>query len=145
MSLRKKTLNGLIWTFSQQFGVQIIGFFITIVLARILGPAEFGIIAMLSVFVAVGGLLVDGGLSSSLIRTGRANQKDYSTVFFFNLGGSLVIYALVYFLAPFISAFYKQEILTSVLRIYSIVFIINAFYEIQNARLVKVMDFKSQA
>ncbi|WP_395803301.1 lipopolysaccharide biosynthesis protein [Daejeonella sp.] len=145
MSLRKKTLNGLIWTFSQQFGVQIISFFITIVLARILGPSEFGIIAMLSVFVAVGGLLVDGGLSSSLIRTGRANQKDYSTVFFFNLGGSLVIYALVYFLAPFISAFYKQEILTSVLRLYSIVFIINAFYEIQNARLVKVMDFKTQA
>jgi O-antigen/teichoic acid export membrane protein len=145
MSLRKKTLNGLVWTFSQQFGVQIISFFITIVLARILAPSEFGIIAMLSVFVAVGGLLVDGGLSSSLIRTGRANQKDYSTVFFFNLVGSFLIYALVYFLAPFISSFYKQEILTSVLRVYSIVFIINAFYEIQNARLVKVMDFKTQA
>jgi len=145
MSLRKKTLDGLVWTFSQQFGVQIISFFITIVLARILAPSEFGIIAMLSVFIAVGGLLVDGGLSSSLIRTGRANQKDYSTVFFFNLAGSFLIYALVYFLAPLISSFYKQEILTSVLRVYSIVFIINAFYEIQNARLVKVMDFKTQA
>lgn len=145
MNLRKKTLDGLIWTFSQQFGAQIISFFITIFLARILAPAEFGIIAMLSVFVAVGGLLVDGGLSSSLIRTGRANQKDYSTVFFFNLGGSLIIYVLIYFMAPLISSFYKQEILTSVLRVYSIVFIINAFYEIQNARLVKVMDFKTQA
>lgn len=145
MSLRKKTLNGLFWTFSQQFGLQVISFFITLFLARILGPTEFGIIAMLSVFVAVGGLLVDGGLSSSLIRTGRANQKDYSTVFFFNLGGSLVVYALVYFLAPLISTFYKQEILISVLRVYSIVFIINAFYEIQNARLVKIMDFKTQA
>jgi O-antigen/teichoic acid export membrane protein len=145
MNLRKKTLNGLIWTFSQQFGIQIISFFITLVLARILGPSEFGIIAMLSVFVAVGGLLVDGGLTSSLIRTNRANHKDYSTVFFFNLGGSLFIYVLVYFLAPLISNFYKQEILTSILRVYSIVFIINAFYEIQNARLVKVMNFKTQA
>lgn len=145
MNLRKKTINGLIWTFTQQFGVQAISFIITIVLARILGPSEFGIIAMLAVFIAVGGLLLDGGLTSSLIRTGRANHKDYSTVFFFNLGGSIVIYGLVYFLAPIISSFYKQEILISVLRIYSIVFIINAFYEIQNARLVKVMNFKTQA
>jgi len=145
MSLRKKTLNGLVWTFSQQFGVQLISFFITIILARILAPSEFGIIAMLSVFVAVGSLLVDGGLSSSLIRTGRANQKDYSTVFFFNLGGSLIIYAIIYFSAPLISNFYHQDILTPVLRVYAIVFIINAFYEIQNARLVKVMNFKTQA
>ena len=100
---------------------------------------------MLSVFVAVGSLLVDGGLSSSLIRTGMANQKDYSTVFFFNLGGSLIIYAIIFFIAPLISNFYHQDILTRVLRVYSIVFIINAFYEIQNARLVKVMNFKTQA
>ena len=145
MSLRKKTLSGLIWTFSQQFGVQLISFFITIILARILAPAEFGIIAMLSVFIAVGSLLLDGGLSSSLIRTGKANQKDYSTVFFFNLVGSIIIYAIVYLLAPYIAAFYKQDILIPVIRIYSIVFILNAFYEIQNARLVKVMNFKTQA
>lgn len=145
MSLRKKTLNGFIWTFSQQFGIQFISFLITIVLARILGPSEFGIIAMLSIFIAVGGLLVNGGLSSSIIRTPKANQRDYSTVFYFNLFGSIVIYACVYALAPFIAAFYKQEVLTQVLRVYSIVFIINAFYEIQSARLVKIMDFKTQA
>ena len=145
MSLRNKTLAGLAWTSSQQFGGQLISFLITIVLARILGPAEFGIIAMLTVFIAVGSLLVEGGLSSSLIRTGEANQKDYSTVFFFNLTGSLVIYLIVYLAAPFISKFYHQDILTSVLRVYAFVFIINAFYGIQNAILVKDMNFKTQA
>ncbi len=145
MSLGKKTLNGLAWAFSQQFGVQLISFFITIVLARILAPSEFGLIAMLSVFIAVGSLLMDSGLSSSLIRTSSASQKDYSTVFFFNLAGSVVIYFIVFFLAPFIADFYRQEALTDIIRVYSIVFILNAFYEIQNVRLVKVMNFRTQA
>ncbi len=144
MSLRAKTLNGLGWTFFQQFGVQIGSFFITIILARILAPAEFGLIAMLSVFIAIGGLLVDSGLSSSLIRTRLATQKDYSTVFFFNLGGSVVFYLLIYFASPYIAQFYNQEVLTKIIRVYAIVFILNAFYEIQNARLVKVMNFRVQ-
>lgn len=145
MSLRTTTLNGLFWTFTQQFGVQLVSFFIAIILARILAPSEFGLIAMLSVFIAVGSLLVDSGLSSSLIRTGLASQKDYSTVFFFNLAGSIVIYFIVFFLAPYIGEFYHQKILTNVIRVYSIVFILNAFYEIQNVLLMKVMNFKKQA
>ncbi len=145
MSLRHKTVTGLIWTFSQQFGVQLISFFITIILARILKPAEFGLIAMLSVFIAVGTLLVDGGLSSSLIRTVNANQKDYSTVFIFNLLGSFLIYLVIYLSAPLIAEFYHQNQLTSILRVYAIVFILNAFYEIQNAHLMKNMNFKVQA
>ncbi|HTN21379.1 MAG TPA: lipopolysaccharide biosynthesis protein [Pelobium sp.] len=144
MSLRKKTLSGLGWTFFQQFGVQLVSFLITIILARILAPAEFGLIAMLSVFIAIGGLLVEGGLSSSLIRTRLATRKDYSTVFFFNLGGSVVIYLLICLFAPYIARFYHQEVLTNIIRVYALVFIINAFYEIQNARLMKVMNFRIQ-
>ena len=144
MNLKEKTLAGLAWSFSQQFGVQLISFFITIILARILAPAEFGLIAMLSVFIAIGGLLVEGGLSSSLIRTAETTQKDYSTVFFFNLGGSVVIYLVVFFLAPYIADFYDQAILIKVVRVYSLIFILNAFYEIQNARLMKIMNFRTQ-
>lgn len=144
MNLKEKTLAGLAWSFSQQFGVQLISFFITIILARILAPAEFGLIAMLSVFIAIGGLLVEGGLSSSLIRTAETTQKDYSTVFFFNLGGSIVIYLVVFFLAPYIADFYDQAILIKVVRVYSLIFILNAFYEIQNARLMKIMNFRTQ-
>lgn len=144
MSLKQKTLSGLIWTFIQQFSVQLISFCITIILARILLPKEFGLLAMLSVFIAVGNSLLEGGLTSSLIRSSGLSQEDYSTVFFFNLGGSIVIYLLVFMMAPYISAFYHQDILTLVLRVYALDFILNAFFGVQNARLTKEMNFKIQ-
>jgi len=144
MSLKQKTLSGLIWTFIQQFSVQLISFCITIILARILLPKEFGLLAMLSVFIAVGNSLLEGGLTSSLIRSSGLSQEDYSTVFFFNLGGSVVIYMLVFTMAPYISAFYHQDILTLILRVYALDFILNAFFGVQNARLTKEMNFKIQ-
>jgi O-antigen/teichoic acid export membrane protein len=144
MSLRKKTITGLTWNFAQQFSVQLIGFCVTIILARILLPAEFGLIAMLAVFIAVGNSLLESGLTSSLIRSSDLNNDDYSTVFFFNLVGSIVLYAIVYLCAPLISSFYHQNILTLVLRIYALEFILNAFFAVQNARLTKEMNFKIQ-
>src|SRR5690606_1479734 len=127
MSLRKKTLSALAWTYEQQIGVQLISFAITITLARILVPEEFGLIAMITVFISIGSLLVDSGLSSSLIRT-ESNQKDYSTVFYFNLAGSIAIYGVIYFTAPFIAKFYNHEVLSPIIRVYSVTFIFNAFY-----------------
>jgi O-antigen/teichoic acid export membrane protein len=144
MDLKEKTVSGLIWAFIQQFGVQGIGFVITIILARLLTPAEFGLIAMLSVFIAIGNSLLEGGLSSSIIRTEDLEERDYSTVFFFNLAGSVVIYTMVYLAAPFIADFYRQAPLTLVLRIYALDFILNAFFGIQNAKLTRDMNFKLQ-
>ncbi|TKC03706.1 lipopolysaccharide biosynthesis protein [Pedobacter frigoris] len=144
MSLRKKTMSGLVWTFVQQFSVQFIGFGITIILARILLPSEFGLIAMLSLFIAIGNSLLESGLASSLIRSSELTQEDYSTVFFFNLGGSIVIYGIVYLLAPYVALFYHQEVLTLILRVYALDFILNAFFGVQNARLTKEMNFKIQ-
>ncbi|WP_432714743.1 lipopolysaccharide biosynthesis protein [Pedobacter sp.] len=144
MSLINKTLSGLFWTFIQQFSVQIIGFIVTIILARILMPQEFGLIAMLSVFISIGNTLLDSGLASSLIRTPDLSQNDYSTVFFFNLAGSVIAYGILYFLAPIVANFYNHDILKSILRIYGIGFIINAFYSVQNARLTREMNFKMQ-
>jgi len=144
MSLIKKTLSGFLWTFIQQFSIQLINFGVTVILARILLPEEFGLIAMLTVFISIGNNLMDSGLSSSLIRSVDLTEKDYSTVFFFNLAGSAVMYGLIYFSAPFIASFYQQDILALVLRVYAIGFIINAFYSVQNARLTKEMNFKIQ-
>ncbi|WP_316791761.1 lipopolysaccharide biosynthesis protein [Pedobacter frigoris] len=144
MSLRKKTMSGLVWTFVQQFSVQFISFGITIILARILLPSEFGLIAMLSLFIAIGNSLLESGLASSLIRSSELTQEDYSTVFFFNLGGSIVIYGIVYFLAPYVALFYHQEVLILILRVYALDFILNAFFGVQNARLTKEMNFKIQ-
>lgn len=142
MSLKQRALKGVFWSGVEQFGNQLIGFAISIVLARLLMPDEFGLIAMLSVFIALGQSLIDSGLTQSLIRSKQADDIDFSTVFYFNLLGSLVIYTIVYVLAPYIAAFYEQNQLTSILRVYSVTFIINAFSAIQHTRLLKMMDFK---
>nr|WP_255531375.1 lipopolysaccharide biosynthesis protein [Pontibacter sp. 172403-2] len=134
----------MFWTFSQRFSVQLINFGVSIIMARVLLPADYGLIGMLSVFMAIGSSLMDSGLSSSLIRTPNADQKDYSTVFFINIIGSIFIYVILFFSAPFIASFYDQEILTPIIRIYTISFIISAFVGVQSTRLTKEMDFKTQ-
>ena len=144
MSLRKTAISGVLWTFAQQFGTQAIGFLISIVLARLLLPKEFGLIGMISVFMGIGTSLVNSGLTQSLIRTLNPVQEDYSTVFFFNLIGSIIIYWILFFTAPLVAAFFSQSILTAIIRIYCLTFIINAFSEVQLTRLTKEMNFKLQ-
>lgn len=144
MGLKEKTIGGLAWTFAQQFSLQIITFGVSIILARLLSPAEFGLFGMISVLIAIGSTLIDGGLTSSIIRTPNASQKDYSTVFVINLVGSIIIYCVVFVTAPAVAKFYNQEVLTNIIRVFCIVFVINAFNSVQRARLTKEMDFKTQ-
>lgn len=99
---------------------------------------------MLSVFISVGNSLMDSGLTSSLIRTPDADQRDYSTVFIINMVGSVAIYFVLFFCAPLIASFYKQPILTSIVRVYTLTFIIQAFMAVQTTRLTKQMNFKVQ-
>ena len=110
MSLKQKALSGIFWTLIQQFSLQGIGFIVSIILARLLLPEEFGLIAMLGIFIGLGAVLMEAGLGQSLIRTKNADIEDYSTVFYFNLGGSFIVYAIVYFCAPFIADFYQKII-----------------------------------
>lgn len=144
MSLKKKALVSVFWSALEQFSNQIIGFGISVVLARLLLPAEFGLIAMLAIFIGIGQTLINSGLTQSLIRTEKPDNIDFSTVFYFNLAGSIIVYGIVATLAPYISDFYNQPQLTSITRVYSIVFIINAFSSIQKTRLTKRMDFKTE-
>jgi len=144
MSLKKQALSGVKWTFIQQFGVQGIGFIVSVVLARLIEPEEFGLIAMITVFIGIGNALLNAGLGSSLIRSKEVDEEDYATVFYFNLIVSFIVYGLVYLTAPYIAAFYKQPILISLIRWLSLTFIINAFAIIQTTRLTKIMDFKTQ-
>lgn len=145
MGFRETAIAGIAWSFIQQFGTKLVSLAIGIILARLLGPEEFGLVAMVYVFIAVGSSLMDSGLTSSLIRSVDVNQSDYSTVFLFNLMGSIVIYACMFFLAPFIAAFYKQEALVDIIRITGVSFIINASYGVHNTRFIKMMNFRIQA
>ncbi len=142
MSLKKQIFSGLIWTFIDTFFLRGISFLATIILARLLGPSDFGIIGMIAVFIAIGTSLVDSGLSASIIRAPNADTTDFSTVFYLNLGTSFLIYIILFFLAPFIADFYNQEILISLIRFYCITFIISAFSSVQLAILDKEMQFR---
>lgn len=145
MTLGKRAASAIVWSMFQQFGAKIIGFIISIILARILGPEEFGLVAMLAVFIAIGNLLIDSGLSSSLIRTTTAGSNDYSTVFLFNLLVSVAIYLIFYVAAPWVAGFYERPVLCNIMRVYSLCIIINAFFTIQNTILTKDLKFRLQA
>jgi O-antigen/teichoic acid export membrane protein len=132
------------WTFAQQFGTQAIGFLVSIVMARLLLPKEFGLIGMISVFVGIGNSLMISGLTQSLIRTENPDQRDYSTIFYFNLLGSIIVYLILFFTAPYIAIFFSEPMLVKIIRVYCLSFIISAFSEVQLSRLTKEMNFKLQ-
>ncbi|MFV8281349.1 lipopolysaccharide biosynthesis protein [Christiangramia marina] len=143
-NLKSQALLGLVWTFSQQFGTQLISFVVSIILARLLLPAEFGLIGMIAVFIHVGDALLKSGLSQSLIRNTNNEQDDYSTVFFFNLAASIILYLIIYLTAPLIADFYEQPVLAEIVRLYCLIFIISAFTAVQQTRMTIEMDFKKQ-
>lgn len=144
MSLKKQALSGFFWTALNLLGTQGLGLFVSLILARILLPAEFGLIAMLGIFLGVGTVLVSGGMTQSLIRSENLDEEDYATIFYFNLVVSILVYILTFFAAPYIASFYNQPLLTLVIRLYCLTFIINAFSAVQKTRLTKILDFKTQ-
>jgi O-antigen/teichoic acid export membrane protein len=144
MGFKEKAVSGMLWSIWQQLSGKIIGFSISIFLARILEPAEFGLIAMLSIFIAVGNILLDGGLTASLIRTTDADQKDLSTIFYFNLAGSTFLYLLLFLSSPLIADFYNQPLLKAVVRVYGLILVLNAFFGVQSTLLIKELKLKKQ-
>lgn len=144
-SLKKKTISGLLWSFGDMMGNQGVQFIIQIILARLLTPTDFGLIGMILVFVALSNSLVDSGFTQALIRDQKANQTDYSTVFYFNLAVSVFIYGVLFLSAPLISDFFNQDRLTSIIRVLSLGVIINAFSIIPRAMFTKEVNFKVQA
>lgn len=145
MSLVVKSVSGTIWTLLDIILNKAIYFIATLVLARLLGPSEFGLIGMIMVFFTIGTTLVDSGLSVSLVRTPNLDDIEYSTVFYMNLAMSLIAYLFVYVLAPFVADFYAQPILEPLIRIYCLGFIITALRMIAQAKLVREMNFKKIA
>ena len=142
MTLKQKALSGVVWTFTDIFLVKGLSFVAMLFLARWLGPKEFGLIGMIAVFIGIGTSLIDSGLSSSIIRTKNGNDSDFSTVFYMNIGMSILVYMLLFFIAPYIADFYQQDILINVIRVYCLSFIISAFSAVQLAILNKTMQFK---
>jgi O-antigen/teichoic acid export membrane protein len=135
-------MNGAIWTFIDILINKGAYFIATIILAGILGPKEFGLLGMIMLFVSIGNTFIDSGMSTSLLRTKNVTEKDYATVFMTNLLMSVVVYTILFFIAPFIAIFYRQPILEDLIKIYCLGFVINSFRSIHNVKLMKEMEFK---
>lgn len=144
-NLKAKTVSGMIWSALQRFGTMGISFVSNIVLARLLTPDDYGCIGMLAIFITVSNTFVDGGFGSALIQKKEPTQKDYSTIFWWNLFLSIVIYGILYLSAPAVSRFYDIPLLSSVLRVQGIVLIINALNIVQTNQLRKSINFKRLA
>lgn len=142
-SLKSKTLSALAWSFIESVGVRGAQFFIGIILARLLSPSHFGLIGMLTIFMAVSESLLDSGFQAALIQKADATQTDISSIFYFNIVLGLSVAGLLCLIAPWIAAFYNQPILTPLMRALSITIIINSFGLIQNTILIKQINFKT--
>lgn len=143
-SLKNKTVKGVSWSLVDNIASSGITFLVGLVLARLLTPEEYGIMAMIAIFIAVSNSIIDSGFSNALIRKTDIRRIDYNTVFYFNLIVGVVLYGILFFCAPIISDFFKEPILISVTKVIGLVLIINSLSIIQRTILVKEVDFKTQ-
>ena len=141
--MEKKTIiNSLIYKFMERCGYQGVAFLVQIVLARLLSPADYGVISLLAIFITVSQVFVQSGFNTALIQKKDVDEVDYSSVFFVSLGISVVLYVILFFCAPYIALFYNMPELSKYLRVLAIILIPGAFNSIQNAQIARRMEFK---
>lgn len=143
-SLTQRTVAGLKWSTIERFSSQGIGFIISIFIARILSPADYGIIGMIMIFIEISGVFVGGGFGAALIRKQNRTDADLSTVFYYNIAISILFYLLLFIASPYIASFYGKVIIASVIRVVGLKIIIGAFGAIQSTLLNIKIDFKTQ-
>lgn len=143
-NLKQRTISGIIWNFAEQIGRKGIGVIITLLLARYLVPADYGLVAMMAVFLAVATSLMDSGFTQALIRLPEAKPSDFNTAFYANLALGFFAYMLLFLAAPLIAGFYDESRLTLLIRVTGINILIHAFQVVQRAVLSRELNFKVQ-
>lgn len=133
------------WSAVERFSAQGIQFILGIIIARLLDPACYGLVAMLFVFISLGQSLVDSGFSNALIHKLECKEVDYATVFYFNIIISLLVYLVFFFSSDYIASFYNQPELEILAKYSGIVFILNSLSIVQRTRMTKNLDFKKQS
>ena len=144
-NLKYQATRGVLWSFVERFSVQGTSFLITIVMARILSPSDYGLIGMLAIFMSLSQVFIDGGFSSALIQKKDRTDVDFSTVFYINVLISSILYVCLFICSPFIAYFYNQPILNNITRVYSLNLIINSLCAVNNTKLIIDIDFKTQS
>lgn len=144
-TLKQKTFSGVIWSSVQRFGSMAITFVSSIVLARLLSPSDIACIGMLMIFISLSNTFIDGGFGSALIQKKQPTREDYSTIFFWNIFLSIIVYAILFVSSSAISRFYKIPLLADILKVQGIVLPFNSLCIIQHNQLRKQFQFKKLA
>lgn len=139
---KNKVLNGLFWKIMENGGSQGIQFIISILLARLLSPEEYGVINLVLIFITIANVIVQNGFGTALIQKQQADDRDYSSVFYVNLLTAAIIYTLLFFCAPLISRFYANPELTAIIRVLALVLFPGAVISVQTAYISRQMQFK---
>ena len=140
-SLKSKVAKGAVWATLEKFAVQAMHFVVSMVLARLLTPTDYGTVALLSIFFAVAGSLASCGFGNALVQRKNVSDLEFNSVFYLSIAASLVIYAAMFVVAPYIADFYNVPILCPLARISAISFILNAINSVQGAELSRKMLF----
>ncbi len=140
-SLKQKVVKGTIWILLEQFATQFVGFAIGIVLARLLAPADYGTVAMVSIFTSIALVLTDSGFTNALTQKKNATDLDFNSVFYCSLALSGIFYLILFFLSPFVAEWLDTPVLKSILRVTALTLFFNAVNGVQNAELSRKMLF----
>lgn len=144
-SLKSKTVSGVLWSAIERFSLQGVQFIINVLMARLLLPSDYGMIGMLAVFLQISQTFIDSGFSDALVQKKDRTETDLSTVFYFNIVISVLLYLLLFIGAPFIAQFYHMPELTLVTRIVMLNLIFSSFAAVPKIILVIKIDFKTQS
>jgi len=141
-SLRSRTAKGMFWSFLDSFGVYLVRFGFSIVIARTLSPDDYGLMGMIVIFISLGQIVMQSGFSMALIQKKESDHRDFSTAFWFNVISAIIIYLVLFFSADAIAIFFAEPILVNITRIAALGIIINSLCSVQASVLMKRMDFK---
>lgn len=143
--LNRKIAKGVLWSSVERFSVQIVTFGLGLVIARLLTPSDYGVIAMISVFLALSGAFIDSGFSLALVRKIDRTEADNATAFYFNILVGVLVYIILFVTAPLIASFFDVPLLKQITRVAALSMIFNSFGIVQQAVLTSRMDFKTQS
>ena len=139
---KEKIISGLAWKLAERLSSQGMTFVLSIILARLLMPSQYGIVAMINIFIVIANVFVTAGFTSSLIQKKNADELDFSTIFYCTLTMSILMYGIMFFSAPYIADFYEMPELCLLTRVFSLSLIISSYQTIQNAYISRLMIFK---
>lgn len=145
MSDKRRNSLGVMWSAIERFAIQGAQFVVSMIIARLLLPADYGLIAMLTIFIAIATSLIDSGMAQAIIQRQNRSESDLSTALIFNIAAAIGLYLCIYVSAPYIAQFYNSPELCPIARVYSITLIINSLSVVQQALITIAIDFKRQA